>query len=292
MRGALAGVPALLASGLLLAPGPGAGQAACGASTAVSISPVVMQDTDGSRAPGLGFALEGCRAGHDLRTAFARSRYLEGSLRGRVPFRKLRLPRGFSAAVMGGLSVSLSDRTDPDPGAPVEADLHAFNFGYLGVGGRASFELASDLEESAFAAGGDLRWVDPTRPLLPSVVLLAEWVRPTRSQRRDDLDLPNAGHARFEARGYWLMRMAAGFWLEVDAGAYADRGLDEALEAMGLDRGRYLALWFGHDGAWRAGRIVVESIFAGHERGRRPSPGEEGRAWTVGIDLGLAPPRP
>jgi hypothetical protein len=34
------------------------------------------------------------------------------------------------------------------------------------------------------------------------------------------------------------------------------------------------------------GRMLIESIFVGYAHGRRPTAGEETRAWSVGVALG------
>jgi hypothetical protein len=300
--------PLLLALACLLGASADAGaQSLCPPGVQGGLAPTLLQDGDGRRALGIGLSLEACRSEHDLDEAFSRSTYSGGRLHGMIPLSSgPGLPQNLEASLQRGISVALARRRpvalDDDP----DADLYDFNHGFAAAGGRIGYESSADFREQALAGGAEVRWVDPRRPLLPSVLATWEWVRPVRSHARDLLGIDPGVHGRLALRGYWLAPLPAGLDLELDGTVFRGFGIEEAppggqegvgqseeegqpsaaLLAAGIpDRGRFLRTTLGF--AWERplGPLRVESLFVGYARGRLPTGTEGAQAWTVGAEL-------
>lgn len=202
-----------------------------------------------------------------------------------VPFRSLGLPQQVEAGVEMGLSVALSERRPLDLEDDPDADLFRFDYGFAAVGARLGYETSTDFGEQAVMGGAELRWTDPRRALLPSVVLTGEVVQPTVSDAREALGLDRGVHGRLGVRGYWMVPLPGRFRVELD-GAYCRAfGLDEALEAAGWDRGPYASVELARGMDRAVGRLVVESLFVGYARGQRPTGADTRKAWLVGVTL-------
>ena len=279
----------MVAVGILHFGGPGGldGQAACIEPRSARVAPALLQDDEGKRALGLGFSAHACRISDDVRPRFPRSRWVGGGVEGVVPLRSLGLPQQVDAGVEIGLSVALSERRPLDLDDDPDADLFRFDYGFAAVGARIGYEASTDFDEQAVLGGAELRWTDPRRPLLPSVVLTGGVVQPTGSKARDALGLDRDVHGRLGIRGYWLIPLPAGFRVELDGTYFRAFGLDEVLEAAGWDRGPYASVELARGMHRTVGRLVVESLFVGYARGQRPTGFDVRQAWLVGVELGF-----
>jgi hypothetical protein len=277
-----------MAAGLGLAV-PAAAQTDCATPDArYAVAPAYLDDTEGDRSLGVVTSLSSCRAAYDTRPRFPRARYLGLYAGGTIPFTSLAVPPHLEARASYGSSICLCERAPDDFQAPLDEapDAYAFHYGYLGLGARIQYEASNDLDEQGIVGAVELRWVDPSRWILPSTVVSLEAVKPTRSGVRDDLDLERAAHGRVSVRGYWLVPLGGPLSAEIEGAYFWGLGLDAALAAEGFDGGAFVAgeLVFGVDRA--VGRLLVESIFVGYAHGQRPTAGEETRAWSVGVALG------
>ena len=278
----------LLLAGCLLAGsvGDAHAQSICSTTWEAAVAPTLFRDGAGELAPGLGVSAEACRSEHDTQAAFSRSAYFGGELRAKVPFRTLQLPQNLSASAQLGLSISLSERRPIDLDDDPDQDFYRFNYGFLGLGGRARYEASTDLDEQAMVAGLEVRWVDPSRPVLPSVVLTAEGVSPTRSHLRDSLALERDGYARLEARGYWLIPVAESWAVELDTGYFRSFGLDPVLVDAGVEDGGYLAPAVEYRWGAPVAGVEIRSVALSYAHGRRPTGVASEKAWTLGLEVG------
>lgn len=210
-------------------------------------------------------------------------------MEGVVPFRRLGLPEQVEVGVETGLSVALSERRPLDLDDDPDADLFRFDYGFAAVGARVGYEASTDFDEQALLGGAELRWTDPRRPLLPSVVLTGEVVQPTASDVREALGLDRGIHGRVGIRGYWLVGLPARFRVELDGTYFRTFGLDQALEVAGWDRGPYGSVEVARELNRALGRLRMESVFVGYARGQRPTGPDTRKAWLVGVELGLVP---
>jgi len=267
---------------------PAGAQMACAVrESRYAIAPAFLDDTEGDRSLAVAASLTSCRAVYDTRPRLPRARYLGWHLEGTVPFTRLAVPPNLEAGGSLGWSLCLCERAPDDPMAPLDEapDAYAFHHGYLGIGGRIQYEASNDLEEQGIVGGAELRWVDPSRWILPSTVISLEAVKPTRSEVRDALGLARETHGRVGVRGYWLVPLGGPVSAEIEGAWFWGFGLDEALDAAGFDEGPFASgeLIFGVDRG--VGRLLLESVFVGYAYGARPTAGEETKAWSVGVSL-------
>jgi len=253
-----------------------------------AVAPAYLDDTEGNRSLAVAMSLSSCRAAYDTRPRLPRARYLGLHAGGTVPFTSLAVPPHLEARASYGSAICLCERAPDDPRAPLDEapEAYAFHYGYLGLGARVQYEASNDLDEQGIVGAVELRWVDPSRWILPSLVVSLDVVKPTRSEVRDALDLERDAHGRVSVRGYWLVPLGGPLSAEIEGAYFWGLGLDAALAAEGFDGGRFLAgeMILGIDRA--VGRLLIESIFVGYAHGRRPTAGEETRAWSVGVALG------
>lgn len=249
-------------------------------------APTLVRDADGDLALGARLSAQACSNRHDTRTGFSRSSYMRAGLEGAVPFRSVLLPQNVEASAAAGLSVSLSERRPIDLDDDPDADFYRFNYGFAAVGGHLRYESSADGREHGAAGGVELRWVDPSRPYLPSLVASLEGVKPVGSRLRDGLGEDLDAHGRFQLRGYWFLPLPRAFLLEVDTGYFRAFGLDEVVEEVGIRWGGYVAPTLGYGLLRPMGPLVLESVFVGYAHGRRPTGTRSGRAWTVGLEVG------
>jgi len=278
----------LAVAGIVLAT-PAAAQTTCAIpDSRYEVAPAYLDDTEGDRSLAVAMSFTSCRAAYDTRPRLPRARYLGLHAGGTIPFTSLAVPPHLEARASYGMSFCLCERAPDDPMAPLDEapDAYAFHHGYLGLGARAQYEASNDLDEQGIVGAVELRWVDPTRWMLPSTVVSLEAVKPTKSEVRDALGLERAAHGRVSVRGYWLVPLGGPLSAEIEGAYFWSLGLDEGLTAEGFDEGPFLAgeLMLGLDRA--VGRLLIESVFIGYAHGRRPTAGEETRAWSVGIALG------
>lgn len=253
----------------------------------MSFAPVFLSADDGE-AIGLDLAVGWCDQQFDTRRRFPRALYRGVGFGGSIPFDDIRIPRNLELSAWTGMSFSLSERTPPDPQAPLDEERPAylFDYGVLGLGGHVQYESSEDLDEQAAVAGAQLRWVDPNRPLLPSTVLTLDLVKPTRSEVRDTLGLAQDVHGRAAVHGYWLVPLPGPLEVEAVAAWFLTFGLQEVLEDRGWDAGPFLSGELGVAVDRRLGPLVLETLFVGYAWGHRPTAGDETKAWTVGAALG------
>jgi hypothetical protein len=287
-------VPLVVGLGILAAllwgPLPGDAQEVCFDQRRVRVAPALLQDDEGDRALGVRASAGVCRIQHDTRADFSRSAFWEGAVDATVPLSRLRLPQAMEAGVGGGLSVSLARRApldlDADPDDP-DQGFWDFNYGFLGMGARAGYEADAVWDEHGWVGGAELRWTDPARVLLPSVVVGLQGVRPVGSRLRDGLGVEREAHGRLSLSGYWRLPLPGALELAMDAGHFRNWGLHSALEDVGLDSGSHLAGELG----WRLGRPIgplrLDALFVGYAGGRPPTAIAGRRAWTVGVELGV-----
>jgi hypothetical protein len=274
---------------LAMVPPAAQGQVACIEPRSVGLAPVLLQDRSGERSPGLGASAHACRIGDDVRARFPRSAWVGVRMDAVVPLRDLGLPRNVEAALEVGLSIALSERRPLDLDDDPDADFFRFDYGFAAVGARLGYEASADFAEQAVVGGVELGYVNPGQPLLPSLVMTGEVVRPTSSDVRRELDVDRRSHGRVGIRGYWLVRLPAQFSLELDAAVFRALGMEDALETEGRAGGGLVAVEVGRGLDRALGRLVVESLFVGYAHGQRPT-GPSGRAaWTLGARIGFDP---
>lgn len=290
-RGArLARLAALLLLGAFGVPAPAAAQAppvACReAGLDLALSPGAVRTGDGEAAA-VDVAVAWCRQTFDTRRRFPRAFHRGLGFDGTVVFDDLRVPPDLQLSAFAGLSIQLTERAQPDRDAPLdEAESYRFDHGILGMGGRVQFEASEDLDERAFVAGAQVRWVDVNRPWLPSTVIALDLVRPTSSEVRDLLELENDVHGRASMHGYWLIPLPGPLELEATGAHFWAFGLAELLEEQGWDDGPYLAGEVGVAVDWPLGPLSLEEVFVGYAWGQRPTAGDKEEAWTLGLQLG------
>lgn len=290
MRARGAGAGLVAATAVLLTARAGSAQTTCPETgTDLGLAPAYLDDTEGDRSMGVELSFASCRPEYDTRPRFPRARYLGVQARGTVPLTELAIPQNLAASAWYGVSLSLSERAPDDPDAPLDEapDAFAFHHGFLGLGARIQYESSGDFDEQALAGGLELRYADPRRSLLPSTVVVWDWVKPTTSEVRDLLDLEGDVHGRLGVRGYWLVPIAGRFEAEVDGAYFWTFGLHEALEARGWDEGPYLAGTLAYGLGRPLGPLMLRSLFVGYAYGQRPTAGREDRAWTLGAEIGV-----
>lgn len=252
-----------------------------------SVSPELLAGEDDRETLALGFSLDYQRESADTRPRFPRVSFLCVDVNGTAPFTRIRVPQNLEGSLRFGASFSLSERAPPDPDADLDAaESYLFDYGVLGLGGHGAYESDTELDEQAVVGGGELRWVNPNWPILPSIVVTLDAVLPTRSEARDTLRLGKDIHGRLTVRGYWLIPLPARLELELDAGWFRAFGLEEVLEAQGWDEGPYLAGELGLDVGWAVGPTVLDELFVGYAWGQHATAGEERKAWTLGLEVG------
>lgn len=256
----------------------------------VRVAPALLQDDEGDRTLGVRASAGVCRIGHDTRADFSRSAFWEGSLDATIPLSRVRIPQTMQAGVGGGLSISLARRApldlDADPDDP-DQRFWDFNHGFLGLGARVAYEADAVWDEHGWVGGAELRWTDPARALLPSVVVALQGVRPVGSALRDGLGVERELHGRLTLSGHWRLPLPGALELAVDAEHFRNLGLESTLEEVGLDSGNLLAGEVG----WRLvrpmGPVRLDALFVGYAGGRPPTAVAGRRAWTVGVELGV-----
>ena len=278
-------------AGLLRTLGPlflGA-QEVCFDDRRVRVGPAVFRDDDEKWALGARASAGVCRIEHDTRADFSRSVFGEGAIRATVPFSDLRLPQGMEARLGGGLSISLARRApldlDADPDDP-DADFWAFNYGFLGLGAHLGYEADAVWDEHGLVGGAELRWTDPRRSFLPSVVVSLQGVRPVGSALRESLDLERELHSRLSLAGYWGLPLPGPFEVALEAGHFRHWGLDGLLVDAGIDTGTHLATEIGWRVAQPMGPLKLDALFVGYTWGQPPTSISEREAWTFGLEIG------
>lgn len=266
---------------------PAAAQFGCPADQRpISIGPAYFDAVDGGRALGAVGSASLCRADYDTRPRFPRALYAGFEADGSVPFARLTLPQNLRASGWIGYTVSLTERTE-DTGGDLDeaASAFAFNYGVLGVGGRLQYESSTDFGEQALAGGLELRWVNPNWILAPSTVLTLSAVRPLASDVRDALDADSDIHGRLAIQAYWLAPIGSWFEAEIDGRYFIGFGMDELVEAVGLDQGAFLSGALALMLRQAVGPIQLDKLFVGYSHGRQPTDPAERKAWTIGARL-------
>lgn len=266
---------------------PAAAQFACPAEQRpISIGPAYFDAVDGGRAFGAEGSAGLCRADYDTRPRFPRALYAGFEADGSVPFAKLTLPQNLRTSGWIGYTVSLTERTQDTGGNLDEApSAFAFNYGVLGLGGRLQYESSTDFGEQAVAGGLELRWVNPNWILAPSTVLTLSAVRPLTSDVRDALDAESDVHGRLGIQAYWLAPIGSMFEAEIDGRYFIGFGMDELVEAAGLDQGAFLSGRLALVLRQAVGPIQLDKLFVGYDHGRQPTDAAERKAWTIGARL-------
>jgi hypothetical protein len=270
---------------LVAAASPVAAQFGCPASARpVSIGPAYLDEIDGGRALGVSGSAGWCSADYDTRPRLPRARYIGFNADGAIPFARLALPQNVQASAWAGWTVSLTERA-PDVGGDLDAVPAAFRFDYgvLGFGGRVQYESRTDFDEQALAGGVEARWVNPRWRFSPSLVLAVNAVRPLTSELRDTIGAEHELHGRVALQAYWLAPIGEWLEFELDGRVFHGFGMDELVEAAGLDRGAFLAGTLGFVLRQQIGPVGLDRLYVGYAHGQQPTDAEQRKAWTLGL---------
>lgn len=266
---------------------PAAAQFGCPAEhRPISIGPAYFDAVDGGRALGAAGTVGACRANYDTRPRFPRALYAGFQADGGVPFARLSLPQNLQGSAWIGYTVSLTERT-PDTGGDLDEVARAFrfNYGVLGLGARLQYESSTDYSEQAVSGGLELRWVHPGWVLAPSTVLTVNAVRPVVSDVRDTLNTDLGVHGRVGIQAYWLAPIGSRLEAEIDGRYFIGFGMDELVEAAGLDQGAFLSGTLALVLGQALGPIRLDRLFVGYGYGRQPTDADDRKAWTLGARL-------
>lgn len=304
-------LPGALALATIFAAAPLPAQVArkCVSGFEWGLAPTLVNNADGDHKPGARARAELCKSGHDLRLdsdgqdgivpskRFPYSYHLELSGRTLLVADGASVPHETVATASAGLSVSLSEPAEPvvcDDDEPEEecafrmANVGSTNFdlGFVAVTGHGQYEASADRKEQAFAGGVEARY-SHLSPLVPSLLVTYDRVKPLTSESRTSLGVPEDSYGRWMVRGYWMISRK---WLiaEIEAAAFRASGLESALEDAGWRSGQYVAATLGVNPGWSNDVLTVHSIFARYANGQLPTALEDRETWTFGIELGPA----
>jgi hypothetical protein len=269
---ALAGGPTLVTA-----------QEFCPVSSDLHIGPALIVSDAGDVRP----AVEGlaglCRTRYAFRPNFPSTTYVQTSVEGMVALADIRAPHQLKASAGLGLTMSLSKE---NPAQGIEDDQYLFHRGFFGVSARGVYEASTNFEEQAITGGAELRYVDPLRWYLPSLVIAGDFVMPIESESRDLLGVDNESFRRLMVRGYWLIPVGARITAEIDGSLFRTQGLEAAVRAIGWASGEAISASLAYGPLFTVRSITVESIWVRYATGQVPVNQTNQKAFTLGVRLG------
>jgi hypothetical protein len=260
-----------------------AGQEFCPVSSDIEIGPALIVSDAGDLRPGIEGIAGVCQRRYAFRPNFPTTTYLQASLEGLVPFSDIRTPHQVKASAGLGLTMSLSKE---NPDTDIEANQYLFHRGFMGIAVRGVYEASTDFEEQAFTGGAELRYVDPLRWYLPSLVIAGDFVMPTRSASRDFFDLDGESFRRLLVRGYWLIPVGTRITAEIDGSFFRTQGLEAVLREIGWASGEAIAATLAYGPLFTVKAITVESLWVRFATGQVPVNQTNLKAFTIGLRLG------
>jgi hypothetical protein len=265
----------------------------------LAVSPALLE-YEGDHTVAARFAVVAGSRRHDLSRAFPSSRYWRAEGRGTVALKEELNPDPLALDLAGGIALSLAKPRvitfDPEnvdaPGSAME-----FDYGDVSLGAQARLEANQAWTEARASLGAELIYTHDKQgglwPFVPSLHAALGVARPLESEVRDSLLIRDeesyvrlaggiAWHVSAD-RG-WMPRPLRPVWLHAEIEIYRDSGVEDELEAAGVNDGTRVVLGTAYR-LLGTERPLVHEIFLRWTNGETPALPAPRKAWMLGIVL-------